>query len=96
MPPSSPSPRPPVLTSAAWTTGGRLDPDSVILGLALTAGTHWWADRQYTLRALARWVGKVEFYELGDPGVAPCGTGAYALDQAWHIAWLWITTLIIT
>ncbi len=27
---------------------------------------------------------------------SPClGTGAYALDQSWHVGWLWVTTLAI-
>jgi hypothetical protein len=57
--------------------------------------SHWWADRRAPLARLAERVGKSEFCDLGDPGAAPCGTGAYQLDQSWHIAWLWITTIII-
>lgn len=63
--------------------------------LLLDAATHYWADRRYTLRALAERLGKSGFYRLGLPEAAPCGTGAYALDQSWHIGWLFITSLII-
>lgn len=31
----------------------------------------------------------------GDAKAAPCGTGAYALDQAAHVAMLWAAALII-
>jgi hypothetical protein len=86
-----------VLVSAAWATDERPgSAGSVVVGLAVNAVSHWWADRRTPLARLAERVGKGEFYDLGDPGAAPCGTGAYQIDQAWHIAWLWITTLIIT
>jgi hypothetical protein len=44
--------------------------------------------------------GKGEFWHLGAPRPGhddnPClGTGAYALDQSWHIAWLFISALVI-
>ena len=72
-------------------------------GLGADAVSHYWADRRTTLRALAAAFGpgKAAFFDLG----APCpgrddnptlGTGAYALDQSWHILWLFIAALIIT
>jgi len=79
----------------------------LILGLALDAATHWWADRRTTLARLAKICGKAEFYSLGTPahpahpvtadgGYAPTlGTGAYALDQSWHHLWLLVAALII-
>ncbi|MFI6793710.1 DUF3307 domain-containing protein [Nonomuraea sp. NPDC050383] len=66
------------------------------VGLALAAVSHYWADRRHTLAALAERIGKGDFYRLGMPESAPTGTGAYALDQSWHLAWLFITALIIT
>ncbi|MFI9772150.1 hypothetical protein ACIHJG_35600 [Streptomyces sp. NPDC052415] len=45
--------------------------------LALSAATHWWADRRIQLEAVADATGN--FYTLG----GPLG-GAYALDQAFH------------
>lgn len=77
------------------------------VGLAVDAGTHYWADRRTTLAALARVCGKGEFYSLGTPahpahpvtvggGYAPTiGTGAYALDQSWHVLWLGVAALLI-
>jgi hypothetical protein len=80
------------LTVAA--TGERLNPRRVALGLAVNGLSHYWADRRYTLKALAEKVGKGEFAAFGDPVAAPCGSGAYALDQSWHHAWLLIAALI--
>lgn len=77
------------------------------LGLGLDAASHYWADRRTTLAKLARTCGKAEFYSLGTPShpahpvtaegtYAPTlGTGAYALDQSWHILWLGIAALLI-
>ncbi|GII89466.1 hypothetical protein Ssi03_74560 [Sphaerisporangium siamense] len=81
-------------------TGARLHPAAVLAGLAVDAASHYWADRRTTLAALAERIGKGDFYRLGAPRPgrddAPhLGTGAYALDQSWHIGWLFITALII-
>jgi hypothetical protein len=59
--------------------GLKLSPGRVAATLALSAGTHWWADRRIHLRALAEATGKGRFYDLG----GPLG-GNYALDQAFH------------
>ncbi|MEU0390496.1 transcriptional regulator [Streptomyces chartreusis] len=79
----------------------------VSVGLTLDAVSHYWADRRTTLRALAHRCGKSEFYSLGMPDHAAhpttaegtyaptLGTGAYALDQSWHILWLGIAALLI-
>jgi hypothetical protein len=69
-------------------------------GLGVDAVTHYWADRRFTLARLARIAGKGEFWSLGAPRAGhddnpSLGTGAYALDQSWHIAWLFIAALII-
>ncbi|MEU0516669.1 hypothetical protein [Streptosporangium sp. NPDC006007] len=50
--------------------------------------------------ALAERTGKGDFHRLGAPRPgttdAPhLGTGAYALDQSWHIGWLFVSALII-
>ncbi|MEU6036891.1 transcriptional regulator [Actinomadura sp. NPDC047616] len=71
-----------------------LSPWAVAAGLTVDAASHYWADRRTTLRALAEKVGKGEFADLGDGVAAPAGTGAYALDQSWHIGWLFIAALI--
>lgn len=66
--------------------------------------SHYWADRRFTLEALARVVGHVVngkhgFYKFGAPqtegGHACMGTGAAHLDQAWHILWLGVGAAII-
>jgi hypothetical protein len=87
------------LVGLAVVTGWR--PHLVLVAGALTADavSHGWADRRHTLAALADRVGKGEFYRLGQPsraGDAPhLGTGAYALDQAWHVGWLVLTALVV-
>lgn len=75
-------------------TGERLNPRRVALGLAVNAASHYWADRRTPFRKLAElsWVGKDEFYDLGQP---PLATGAHALDQSWHIGWCAIAATII-
>ncbi|WP_412517452.1 hypothetical protein [Actinomadura madurae] len=80
--------------------GLALSPITVTLALALDAASHYWADRRSTLARLADRIGKGDYYRLGAPRPGhddnpSTGTGAYHLDQSWHIAWLWITALII-
>lgn len=88
------------LTAAVLALGLPLTPAAVAAGLAIDAGSHWWADRRHTLAALAARCGKADFYTLGTPRPGhddnpSLGTGAYALDQSWHIGWLFITALIV-
>ena len=83
------------LASLMISTGWEPDYLHLWVGLSVNYLSHYVADRRWPLHAIARVLGKGEFYALGDPVEAPCGTGAYAMDQSWHIAWLWITTLII-
>jgi hypothetical protein len=91
-----------VFTAVAWVALDLgLTPGVVALAMALDAGSHYWADRRYTLARLADKVGKGEFYRLGSNTVNAegeqafhIGTGAYALDQAWHHAWLFIAALV--
>lgn len=68
-------------------------------GLALDAAAHYWADRRSTLARLARAAGKGGLWALGAPRPgrddAPhLGTGAYALDQSFHIAFLFAAALV--
>ncbi|GHE34159.1 transcriptional regulator [Streptomyces capitiformicae] len=70
-----------VLLTGSRVLGLRLKPSRVIAALALSAGTHWWADRRIHLKALAEAIGKEEYYALG----GPLG-GNYALDQSFHHA----------
>jgi hypothetical protein len=71
------------------------------LGLAADAAAHYWADRRSTLAWLAGRLGKGEFFRLGAPrpgrdDVPHLGTGAYALDQSFHIGCLFVAALVIT
>jgi hypothetical protein len=82
-----------------WAFGLPISLAGFMAGQALSAVTHYWADRRTTLAALAGRVGKGEFYALGAPrpgrGDNPTlGTGAYALDQAWHWTWLLVAALL--
>jgi hypothetical protein len=71
-------------------------------GLAVDAVSHYWADRRSTLRRLAALLGpgKAAFFDLGAPRPGhddnpTLGTGAYALDQSWHVWFLFIAALIM-
>jgi hypothetical protein len=90
-----------MLGVTAAVTRTRLPLGRTALALAADAASHYWADRRYTLAALADRLGKGDYYRLGQPRPGrddnpTIGTGAYALDQAWHTAWLWAAALIIT
>lgn len=70
-----------------------------VLGQVVSAVTHYWADRRFTLAWLARLLGKSAFYALGAPRPdrddnPTIGTGAYVLDQAWHWLWLFAAALL--
>ena len=93
-----------------------VSPWGLLAGQIISATTHYWADRRYTLEWLCDRLGKGEFYRLGkqrevvamhdSTGTSvtlyePCpsraavkwdnpslGTGAYVLDQWWHLFWL--------
>ena len=88
------------VTALALVTGLTLHPLAFVAGLGVDAVSHYWADRRVTLARLAERLGKRGFYELGTPRPgrddAPhLGTGAYALDQSWHIGWLFVAALVI-
>lgn len=86
------------LAAGAFAARERLDGRRVAMGLAVNAATHYWADRRTPLRWLATRTGRASFYDLGAPadGCSPClGTGAYALDQAFHRGMLAVAAVII-
>ncbi|MCL7459895.1 DUF3307 domain-containing protein [Micromonospora sp. MSM11] len=79
-------------------TGLRLDPWGGAAGLTVSAVSHYIADRRTPLRRIAEALGSARFYALGTPRPGhddnpSLGTGAYALDQSWHIGWLFIAAL---
>ncbi|MFJ3183934.1 transcriptional regulator [Streptomyces sp. NPDC086796] len=79
----------------------------VTVGLSLDAASHWWADRRSSLAWLAKVTDRTEFYNLGTSAhsfhpvtaegkpAGHLGTGAYALDQAFHAFFLFLAALII-
>lgn len=76
-----------------------ISPAGFVLGQLVSAVTHYWADRGFTLDALAALVGKREFVHFGAPRPGrddnpTLGTGRYALDQSWHWLWLLVAALI--
>lgn len=76
-----------------------ISPLGFVAGQLVSAITHYWADRRFTLAALCEELGKGEFYRLGMPRPLrddnpSLGTGAYALDQSWHWFWLGVAGLV--
>jgi len=75
-------------------------PIQIIAALAVSALTHYIADRRTPLAKLAGWLGHAGFHRLGTPrpdrdANPSLGTGAYALDQSYHVFWLFVAALII-
>jgi len=75
----------------AWRTGLQLAPGALTAGLAVSAITHYIADRRDPLRAIADRTGSGVFYRVNSGGI----NGAYLLDQSWHIGWLFVAALVI-
>jgi hypothetical protein len=70
-----------------------------VAGQLVSAVTHYWADRRFTLAGLATAMGKADFYALGAPREGyrdnpVLGTGAYELDQSWHWGWLGVAAFL--
>jgi hypothetical protein len=82
--------------------GIHLRPLGVLAGFGVNAVSHFWADRRWTLAWLAKVApgDRSRFYRLGIPRPGrddnpSLGTGAYALDQSWHLLWLAPMALLI-
>ncbi len=80
--------------------GLRLNPWQVAAGLAVSAVTHYIADRRTPLRWLAELTGAGRFYALGIPRAGrddnpSLGTGSYALDQSFHYLFLFVAAIVI-
>ncbi|MET8539204.1 hypothetical protein ABZW03_00885 [Kitasatospora sp. NPDC004799] len=78
------------LLGGARLLGVRLRPGPVAAALALSAVTHYVADRREPLRRLADATGKGVFVRLADHGM----NGGYLLDQSWHHAFEALAALI--
>ncbi|SES20834.1 DUF3307 domain-containing protein [Actinokineospora terrae] len=82
-----------------WLLDLRIGLVGFVAGQVVSAVTHYWADRRFTLAWLARLTGHARFAALGVPRAGrddnpSLGTGAYALDQSWHWAWLLVAALV--
>lgn len=74
------------LAAAAAELGVPVTAGHAAAGLAVSAVTHYYADRRGPLRRLAAALGKGGYWDNG--GSAP-------LDQAWHWWWLFVSALVI-
>jgi hypothetical protein len=78
-----------VLAAFLALTAGKLGMDvtvwRAVLGLGVSAATHYAADRREPLRKLAVLLGKGEWWDSG---------GAPLLDQSWHLGWLFGAALL--
>lgn len=88
------------LAAVCAVTGERPRPARVAAALALSAATHYVADRRTPLRRMAEATGHGEFFTLGAPRAGrddnpSLGTGAYAMDQSWHIGWIGVASLLL-
>jgi hypothetical protein len=75
----------------AWRTGMPVGLLPWVVGLGISAVTHYVADRRTPLRRIAETTGSGKFYRLADFGM----NGAYLLDQSWHVGFLFIAALVI-
>lgn len=89
-----------LFVGVVWALFGlRITPSAFVAGQAVSAFTHYWADRRYPLAWLARVTRRAAFYRLGTPRAGrddnpSLGTGAYALDQSFHWFWLFVAAIV--
>lgn len=88
------------LAATALVVGADFSLPAVAAGLGVSAVTHYIADRREPLRRLAVATGHPRFVTLGLPRPGrddnpSLGTGMYALDQAWHVGWMFVASLVI-
>lgn len=63
---------------------------ATVAALALSAATHYVADRREPLRKMAAATGHAPFYATKTGGM----NGAYLLDQSWHYGWIFVAALV--
>lgn len=85
--------------AAARTTGTPVPLRALLAGQAISAASHYVMDRRPWGRAIMARAGKGGFAALGAPrpgkdDAPTLGTGAYALDQSWHVGWIAIAALV--
>ncbi|WP_433015092.1 DUF3307 domain-containing protein [Kribbella sp. CA-294648] len=88
-------------TALVWVLplGLEISAGGFVAGQIVSAVTHYWADRRFTLASLIRIAGKREYAALGVPRERhndnPCvGTGAFHLDQSFHVLCLFVAALL--
>jgi hypothetical protein len=79
------------LAALAWRTDLELHAVNLLVGLAVYAITHGWADRRNTLAWLATATGSGRFYAVREHGI----NGALLLDRSWHIGWSAVVALLL-
>jgi hypothetical protein len=84
----------------SWVLGVQYSSVTFAIAVVLDAATHYWADRRFTLKWLAELTDHYHFYMLGAPRPdkddnPSLGTGAYAMDQSFHIFWLFVASIIL-
>jgi len=93
------------LAAVRWGTGAPITSRRAAAALTVSAVSHYVADRREPLRRLAEAMqprfGKGDYYHLGEPRPGlddppTLGTGAVALDQAWHVGWLLVAALTVS
>lgn len=91
-----------VLILVLMLAGLSISPLALVAGLAFDGITHYWCDRRFTLEGVCGRIGKADFYQMGKdtihehaPNGTHLGTGAYALDQSFHMLMIFIASLII-
>lgn len=86
-----------MLWAASWALGSPLDGWGSLAGLVVSGVTHYAADRRehglmFKLVRAMPW--KAPFLRFGQ-GERTVATGAWALDQSWHIFWgVWVFALL--
>jgi len=89
------------IAAAGWWLHLPLRPGWLAAGMALNAVTHFVADLRTPLLWLGRRLGRGRYLDYGNvvrsSGTAEGGPGtaAFHLDQAWHIAWLAVSALVM-
>lgn len=91
------------LIPSAFMLDLRLSVWGVLIGFAVDSGTHYWADRRFTLRSLAALVNKDGYWDYctvvrksGEKErVTGPGTGSFHLDQSWHVWWMGVAAMVI-
>ncbi|MEV5598903.1 DUF3307 domain-containing protein [Streptomyces sp. NPDC052496] len=75
----------------------------LVLGSAVDAVSHYWADRRFMLLGLVRAIRRGRYLDHctvvrkpdKDADATGPGTAAFEIDQTWHVLWLGVAALVI-